>query len=289
MTLVVALVGEQPSGSARGLGAWGSWAVHSWTDPAGLATDPVIDDPRTRRLLVLSETTGRLPAEVAASTVAATRPDIQTRVHALPYSLGVLARALELMPTAAASGNAVHEVLRRTLAGLTWGAWLPTVAKLERPAPTLAQHVASWLPRADGYLAVHGSAEGDPGWVRRLPLDRIAPEHQLSRVPAPGVTAAAYECHAYGDLPEPAIAALFGMGLASRPVRREPISDLAATWGTPKAVEFVISRPVSAELELAPRRCPSCFDPVWSEACVFCRVRPGRTDEARVPAGGAAR
>lgn len=282
MTLAVALMDEQPIPAPRAPASWGSWAIHPWTDPTTLATDPAIRSPQTERVLVFTSTAGDSAARVAASTVGAVRPDLSVRVVSVPCSTAVLTRAVESVPASATSGNAVHESVLRALDATTWGAWLPTVAKLETPAPTLRQHVQSWFPDDTGFLAVHG----DPGWVAKLPLATVEPERRLARVPEPGVTASAYECHAFGELPEPAIAALFAMGLASRPVRRVPVAESLATWGTAKAVEFVVTRPVG-DLEPAPEQCRSCGEPFWRSACIFCRSRDHRAGTRFAPVRGA--
>ncbi|WP_166391524.1 hypothetical protein [Nocardioides ochotonae] len=270
MSLVVAIMDEQPTGSFRGAASWGEWQVHPLADPTTLATDPQILSPQVRHLLVLAPTSGARAAHVAASTVAAARPELPVRVLTSPVSAAVRIRAVEVAPETG-SANAVYDSILASLDTMVWGAWLPSVARLSSPAPTLRQHVQSWFTGPDGFLAVHG----DPGWVARLPLGEVAPERRLRRVPAPGVVAASYECHAYGELPEAAISALFAMGLTTRPTRREPVGDVASAWGSAKAVEFVISRPVAPgeAASAAPSlHCPACEEPVRGETCPFCRI-----------------
>ncbi|HYF74592.1 MAG TPA: hypothetical protein VD864_17310 [Nocardioides sp.] len=281
MSLVVAIMSEQPAGSFRGPAPWGEWQIHQLADPTVLATDPVVRSPRTTHVLVLSTSAGADRAHVAASTTAAARPELPVRVASFPVSPTVLTRAVELVPPGVTSPTGVYDAIVAALDSVVWGAWLPSVAKLSRPAPTLRQHVQSWFSDANGYLAVHG----EPGWVAKLPVAELAPERRLRRVPAPGLTAPSLECHAYGELPEAAIATLFAMGLTGRPVRREPVADATGTWGTPKAVEFVVSWPVPMPVAIGPaQRCPSCDEPVSGETCPFCRVAPVRVgrNEARV-------
>jgi hypothetical protein len=270
MSLVVAIMDEQPTGSFRGAASWGEWQVHPLSDPTTLATDPQIRSPHTRHLLVLAPAGGAQAAHVAASTVAAARPELPVRVLTSPVSAAVLVRAVELVAPGTTSATAVHDSVLASLDTMVWGAWLPSVARLSRPAPTLRQHVQSWFAGPEGFLAVHG----DPGWVARLPIGELAPERRLRRVPAPGLVAASYECHAYGELPESAISALFAMGLTTRPTRRDPVADVSGAWGSAKAVEIVISRPASpAESDDPPSlRCPSCEEPVRGDTCPFCRI-----------------
>lgn len=274
MSLVVAILDGHPSGPVGGAASWGEWRVHPLSDPTTLATDPHVRSPHTSHLLVLVPSSGRIGAHVAASTVAAARPELPVRVLSFPVSAAVLTRAVELVPAGTGSANAVHASIVASLDTLVWGAWLPSVARLSRPAPTVRQHVQSWFGGADGFLCVHG----DPGWVARLPVAELAPERRLRRVPAPGLVAASYECHTYGELPEAAISTLFAMGLATRPTRRDPVADVAAVWGSAKAVEFVISWPAPpGELSTTPsHRCSSCDEPVWGETCPFCRIAADR-------------
>lgn len=267
MSLVVAVLAEQPSGSTGGSAPWGEWGLHPLSDPATLAADPAVRSEQTRHVLVLTPAGGAPQAQVAAATVAALRPELPVRVVAHPVSATVLARAVELVAPTVRSATAVHASIASTLGSLTWGAWLPSVTKLASPAPTVGQHVQSWFSGRDGFLAVHG----DPGWVARLPVAELAPERRLRRVPAPGVVGA-YECHAYGELPESAVAALFAMGVTTRPTRRPPIADPAPAWGTSAAVELVVSWPDAAELPAPDGSCPTCTEPVWGRACPFCRV-----------------
>jgi len=201
--------------------------------------------------------------------VAAVRPDLAVRVVAAPFSTAALMRAVEMVPDRARGANAVFADVMARLGSMTWGAWLPSVAKLTTPAPTLRQHVHSWLRDRAGFLAVHG----EPGWVAKLPVAQLAPDRQLPRVPPRGVVAAAYDCHAFGELPEVAVATLFSMGLTSRPVRREATADPTPLWGSAKAVEFVVAWPGAAELSDSSGRCPICGEPVWATHCAFCRVR----------------
>ncbi|MQW76357.1 hypothetical protein GHK92_10755 [Nocardioides sp. dk4132] len=287
MSLVVAIMDEQPAGSFRGAASWGEWQVHPLSDPTALATDPQIRSPHTRHLLVLAPTAHAMAAHVAASTVAAARPELPVRVLSFPVSAAVLVRAAELVPADTASATAVYDAILAALDTVVWGAWLPSVARLSRPAPTLGQHVQSWFAGADGFLAVHG----DPGWVAKLPIAELAPERRLRRVPTPGVVAASFECHAYGELPEAAISALFAMGLATRPTRREPVADVARAWGSAKAVEFVISWPAAPGAAGTPTslRCPSCEEPVRDQICPFCRIAAEGVDRTEGSLRGVAR
>lgn len=269
MTLHVAVMGgpgEAPGGRSA---SWGSWAVHDVNDAAGLATDPAVTAAETVQVLVLAPEEALPAARIAAAAIAATRPDISVRVEGHPVSLGVLVRALESVTNGPTTANALHASFTAALGAATWGASLPSVAKLTRPAPSVWQHVQSWTSRGDGFIAVHGT----PGWVARLPAGDIDPSRLLPRVQdaSTGGGALAYECHSFGELPESAIAALFRMGLATRPTRRPALGDAEAVWGHEKAVEFVIAPSTPPSPGTPSGICGICDQPVWGQACPFCR------------------
>ena len=282
MALYVAIMGEGSVNEQRHEVPWGTWGVHSSSDAAALAADPAVLSREIEQVLVLSDLAGRSAATITASAIGAARPEVSVRVESRAASLGVLIRAVELTATTSGSSNGTHAAVLCGLDTITYGAWLPSVARLSKPAPSIVQHVQSWVPGGCGWLAV----KGDPGWVSRLPVDQLEPRQRLQAVREgahdadPDAAArrssavgAGYDCTATGELPEPAIAALFAMGLERRPTRRVALGDAERVWGTAAAIEFVISRdpggpgtPVGV--------CPTCAQPVWGEYCPFCRVAP---------------
>jgi hypothetical protein len=281
VALSVVIMGSEPGGFGRRVAPWGYWDVHGWDDPTELATDPYVLHPGTRQVLVLAPPAAYRASNASAATIAAQRPDIQVRVEQRPVSIGVLVRALERVPANVTSPTVVHAALGAALSTTTWGAWLPSVTKLEEPAPTMRQHLSSWFG-GEGFLAVRG----EPGWVGKLPIERWEPGHRLPRPPSSGGGPEEYSCAAAGELPEPAIAALFQMGLASRPQRRDPFGDAAAVWGSDKAVEFVITPGGAPDLGQPSGACKVCAEPVWGTTCPFCRiVLPGGTLAHATPGG----
>lgn len=273
MGLCIAILGEShPPTSARGSADWGLWATYSWSSPEALAVEPSVTGPETDTVLVITTSAGGPQSHIAAATIAAVRPDIRVRVEVLPVSVGVLVRCVELLDHRLTSSTAVHASLLRTLHAVSWGAWLPSVAKLEQPNPTLRQHVRSWFVQGLGFIAI----KGPDGWVARLPIEKVDSAMRLPRVPA-DVRDTYYHCQSFGELPEEAIGTLFNMGLAARPARREALGDAAAIWGSADAIEFVITPAHLADgsqlTEVEPSgRCASCRDPVWSSHCPFCRA-----------------
>jgi len=274
LTVVVTGVGTTDGGEgrARGRAAWGSWLTRSRSAPADLATDPDVLTAATGTVLVLAPAAELGAARVAAATVAAVRPDVRVRVEAPPVPVAALVRALELVPGSAEAAGTVHRAVHDALERCVRAAWLPSVTRLERPAPTLRQHLASWVARGAGFLAV----DGDPGWVARLPDTSHVPDRRLPRV-GPNAAGESWEAHAFGELPEEALASLFQMGLSSRPTRRPGFGDGARAWGSAKAIDVVLAPAGLAASGL--RRlgspagvCPACEEPVWGSHCPFCRV-----------------
>lgn len=282
MTLFVSVLGHTPSTPLGGVSTWGSWRVLPAGDPTVLACEPGVLSPSTSQVLVLAPTGEADRARIAAATVGAARPDLAVRVESVPVSTALLVRAVELVPDVLTKATMVHASVAANIASLTWGAWLPSVAKLERPAPSLGQHVRSWFARGSGFLAVHGS----PGWVARLPT-QADPSRRLPR--AAGTPTGDLECHAFGELPEPAIATLFSMGLTVRPVRREPVDDPGVEWGSAKAVEIVVNPATPVVLPAPGGLCPACSQPVIGPFCPFCRITPAPSQRLAPEAQGVAR
>lgn len=284
MALLISVLGDRPA-PLHGVAPWGSWSTQSWTDPAVLATDPDLTRDDVDDVLVLTAPAGAAQARLAGSLVGAVRPDLSVRVEVLPTSVAMMVRAVERVPASLTGPTAVHAAITRCVESAVWGAWLPSVAKLEKPNPTLRQHVRSWFGKGAGFLALHG----DPGWVAKLPYPQVTAAQRLPRPttqPSPD-TPGGYECHAFGELPEEAIATLFAAGLGTRPQRREPFGDAAAHWGTGKAIEFVITQTQRADARASDvdlgeyaGYCPTCRESVWASCCPFCRVKPYRANNS---------
>lgn len=284
LSLFVALVGDAGSASPPREVSWGAWSVCPVTEPTALATEPLVTSGRVTRVLVLAPEPYAARAHVLASAIGATRPTVSVRVESVPASTWALTRVMELAGRLAGSANGTYAAIMATLGASTWGAWLPSVAQLAAPAPNLRQHVQSWLPGGAGFLAVGGP----DGWVERLPLavasgrslrtpppprEPDLPEHTTrrpDRLPKPGL-----ECHSAGELPEPAIAALFALGVERRPQRSEPGGGRKELWGTDRAVEFLVCPSTLVDIGLPSATCPHCAQQVWhGEFCPFCRVAP---------------
>lgn len=274
MSLYVAVVGDAGVGYATQTAAWGAWSVVAANEPISVATEALVLSGLTSHVLVLSPRTHAAAAHVIAATVAAVRPHVPVRVDVSTLSTWALARLVDIARETPGVPNTVHAVLARSLNECAWGAWLPSVSGLAEPPPSLWQHVQSWLPGGLGYLAVGG----DHGWVLRLPLqssrglhpvasgetDRRGPRFDAGR---PGVL-----CQSTRELSEPVIKALFDLGVTRRPQVTDPQGSPETTWGTPRAVEFILVAPTPAPSSLAV--CPTCGDAVHAAACPFCRAVP---------------
>lgn len=266
MTLTVAVLASADAVN-RGHGDWGVWSLVEAGDPTVVATSPDVLDQETTEVLVLDIERHRERAHLAGNLVAAARPDVQVRVATPSTTLGALVTSLERVPAELTQANEVAEHVMAAVSSTVVGAWLPSVTRLERPAPTMGQHVRSLLLRGDGFMALRGESP----WVARLPL----PQDPSLRLPR-DEHGASLVCRAAGELPEAAISALFSVGLAERPHRGRDYADAAAEWGTPHAVEVLLWRPGPALRHAPTGACAVCGQRVWRR-CFFCRAVPGPT------------
>ncbi|MCL3859943.1 hypothetical protein [Actinotalea sp. K2] len=154
----------------------------------------------------------------------------------------------------------------RELERRTWsGAWLPTVARLEQPAPSLGQHLRSWMPSGAGYLA---TLSGEPGVVR---VGRPV------RASEPVLARSALVC-AGEAIPAPALQDALELAGAHEHIELPGLSlDARGRFGTARAVELlalpagdVIPYPRVETLD----RCAVCGAVVPQEFCQYCHVRP---------------
>lgn len=168
------------------------------------------------------------------------------------------ALAVGLLPTR------VDEALARM-----WnGAWVPGVSRLDRPAPSIWQHLRSWLPGGEGYLVTLGADPRVESVARATEAAWRAPQEPPAP-PVRGVLATA------GELPDAArTLALARSGAAgSGPV--PPGAEQAAARFGPGAVELVALPTVAADRPAGRlATCPVCTAAVPEGFCPYCRVRP---------------
>ncbi|MDX6277919.1 MAG: hypothetical protein QOJ72_2047 [Nocardioidaceae bacterium] len=141
-----------------------------------------------------------------------------------------------------------------------WSAvWLPRVSGLTTPAPSLFQHMRSWLP-GSGFLAVHGDGTKKSGRVLNA---RHAPVTGLD--PRPDV-ALLHSTLQHPTWIVPAVAtALAAQSVSDVSTVREQID----TYGTTHAVEL-LGVPASFHADTKP-------DPQSISACNACGTRHART------------
>lgn len=156
-----------------------------------------------------------------------------------------------------------------------WSAvWLPSVAKLHHPQPSLAQHVRSWLGGA-GFLAVH------------TPRPRVlrcsgttAP--RLDDVPADGALMVADSGSPSWVLP--------ALADATGAEQRTDIAgwrDPRDAYGVPSCAELVV---VPHQLATVPvpvdaRECPACGNRHGRRTCPWCRMTVPDPLPGDAPAG----
>ncbi|GLZ09967.1 hypothetical protein Acsp04_02020 [Actinomadura sp. NBRC 104425] len=159
------------------------------------------------------------------------------------------------------------------------GAWVNSVAKLERVKTGIGQHVTSYLP-GSGFMVTAAPTQG----VHRVTSSK--PVAELSQRPLDPVLLLA--AHGNGDMDwlrgrlQPAL----GVSRLML-VQEQPRS--AAYWGTKKYVEFVAFSGHPQELPLLLRSqpcvpCRWCGEMVMSGTCPFCgMVKPETAAEAGPP------
>ncbi|QTE29949.1 hypothetical protein [Pengzhenrongella sicca] len=151
------------------------------------------------------------------------------------------------------------------LAARTWsGAWMPSVAKLEKPAPSVLQHLRSLAPGGNGFL-VSLSGDADVVAVGTATNPRTRGYRCTSVI---SVSAA---------MPEPALRDVLTLcGAGERIVVPALSFDPRERFGSAKAIEMV-ALPVGNEIPMpladSLPRCVVCAAVVPAEFCSFCHVR----------------
>ncbi|NUU18148.1 hypothetical protein HP550_12900 [Cellulomonas humilata] len=153
------------------------------------------------------------------------------------------------------------------LARTTWsGAWTPTVAKLEHPAPSVGQHLRSWAPMGAGFVV---TLSGTSPAVRAVGHDVAPDEPTEARGPLYG--------GAPEWIPEAARAHLLAASGCTEIVELDAlVLDPAERFGTGRAVELVALPAARLQLPVPRGACPTCDTAVVTDFCPFCHVR--RTD-----------
>lgn len=250
-TRVVVLVRRGPdSGPDGGPAVDAGLVLHPLDDLAALPSVLGTDVPA----VLLAEATHTARLGRAAGLVAAA--DGQVASRALPHGplairlLGDLIAHLDL--------PAAHTVA--SLDGLalgTWsGAWLPSVARLASPSPSMGQHVRSLLPGGDGFLVEHH------------PRPRVRPVDRKSS-PA-GTTGTRPVLAVAGDAPAMALDHAQLLASARARVAVPSSTQVQARYGTSAAVELAALPAAVPELPPDGPPCGSCGLDVPGDTCPFC-------------------
>jgi hypothetical protein len=161
---------------------------------------------------------------------------------------------------------------------MMWAAvWLPSVAKVESPAPSLTQHLRSWLP-GSGFILEYG---------------RNARVHTAERLPLPALDAAAglQLVHATGGAPAWLLAALVEALRPSSQIQAASWRAPEDAYGTETAAEFVALPPDPISLLPEVTRthqfveCDGCGLRHAARVCPFCAMA---VHQEGFPLGGVA-
>jgi hypothetical protein len=216
---------------------------------AGVARGPVV----VAAPLSLADT-----AATALTFLAANWPELPgARVvsgHAPLAILSALASAQAQGGAATFAVRLVEELLRHSWSG----AWVASLTRLSRPAPTIAQHVRSLLPGAGFVLrqepspAVLGAVRGTD--VPSAPVSRFLLTEE--GVPAHLTEAVAHAGHAAG-------------------VRQVTIPGVwTSVYGTSRSTQLALVPADPSVFRFGHGYdCPSCRQPQPEDRCPFCRVR----------------
>lgn len=259
---------DQDMAAATGGGVSPLWP----SDPLALATAAEADP--TGHVLVVGTPNQQQTIRTLASVAVARWPELRVAWGTAPVAALALANAAGM---AARVGLSAALAVRYfdTLLSRTWsGVWVRSVAGLHEPAPTLRQHLRSWLPGGAGYLVIHrpastvvaiGSVKGAK--VMRSSLPPVREVLLVGGDAPPGVT--------------DRVAEMAGTGT----VRSVPTVVDAGQYGVAQAVEYVaLPAPDATISELAlpsGAECPACSLPLATPACPFCHAT------ARMAAKGA--
>jgi len=180
-----------------------------------------------------------------------------------PLAVGVVAALVN--DADGSQDPAVQLGLLDRLRDRVWSAvWLPSVARLERPHPSLTQHVRSWLG-GSGFLAVHSPE----------PCVLTCPGQQM---PALDVPAGGALMVADSGGPEWVVPALDERLGATGREQFATWRDPRDAFGTATCVEVLV---VPADLDDADavpsgtRECPACGSRHARQVCPWCRMADG--------------
>jgi hypothetical protein len=256
---VVVLAAGAPLPTDPARGEEGCSLVHPSDDVAGL---PARLSGASRHLLVLGEQRDAHLVGRACSLVSAAHPDLAVVARPLPHGLLAVRLLADLVGSLRLPPAVAVATLDALAADTFSGAWLPTVANLVSPQPTLTQHLRSWLPGGGGYLVEHAPR----------PSVRAAKSAAHGDAPHAGSGSRPALVVAGTGAPDTAVRQAQRLAAAATRVQVEPLPGLKARYGTAAAVELAAlpEHPPALSLDAAPR-CPTCGLAVPQPVCPFCR------------------
>lgn len=226
-----------------------------------------LPDPPTHVLVVGELRHAALLGRASSMVSAVTAWPVATR--ALPHGplavrrLAAHASSLDLPPTH------VVAAFDATAQGTFSAGWVPSVARLTAPAPSVRQHLRSWLPGGSGFLVEHAPEVRVTAVSATLPPDPVADDAARG---APAVARSVLAVSSTG-LPDAALRLAQHLAGTREWVGVPPLEGSADRYGTPAAVELVAlpaASPRLPEVGSLPS-CRVCGLPVLQPACPFCR------------------
>ncbi len=167
MRTCVVVLGEQGEPALAQLPDSGV-VLSSVQDEGGLAS--TLDGGR--HVLVLTEERHTAALARQSSLLAARGDNVPLATRALPHGPLAVRLLAEYVADEDVSPALAVALLDEVAADTFSAAWVPSVARLSSPSPSLGQHLRSWLPVGAGFLiehapltrvsAVSGRAAGEP-------------------------------------------------------------------------------------------------------------------------------
>lgn len=235
------------------------------TDPFALAMAAEADP--AGHVLVVGFAGQEQTVRTLASLAVARWPELRVAWRVTPLGALAAATAAAVAVRAELSPAVAVHYFDSVLGGMWSAAWLPSVSRLHDPAPSLGQHLRSWVPGGSGYLVVHGPA------TAVLALRSAKTELVVgSSVPS----GARYLLLVGGDAP-PGVTERVAQLTGTPRVR--PVANLVDSrerYGVAQAVEYArLLVPEEAEPErrvVLSGECPACSLPQATSTCPFCHA-----------------
>lgn len=231
-------------------------AVQSAVAALGGEGEPVIVVCETRETAAVRRQLAWLYAALPRT------PIVLEPVDGPPLAVSAVATLVNDAPFTGGPGAALA-LLDRIRARLWSGVWLPRVARLERPAPRVTQHLRSWLP-GPGFLALTNEAE----------VLSVRPGREIP--PPDGVEPGGRLLVAGTGAPDWLVPAVEQALAVDEHLPMSTWRDPRDTYGVSAAAELVLLPHGSTDLDehdlAAMRECEGCGRRNHRPVCAFCRM-----------------